>query len=501
MATLITTKLGQNRGRKRVWLEGAKLSRENFNAGDKFNVQFSDGVVSLAKASDGKYTVSKRTRNGRLLPIIDLTLEQLADTFENVEMLSVKIMDGEIVISAHYSHAKRIQRETSTIKQIASGKALRTVSLFHGGGVLDNAIHDGLSSSLTGTKTILCNEIESAYLDSSIRNNGHLFDKNTVFIESPIESVNVFELAQLDLQADILVGSTPCTGASNCGKAKNKNIMAETHEKSGATFVGYLKMIELVNPSVIVLENVQAYSTTSSMAVIRSTLSTMGYNIHEADINGRDFGVHENRNRFVMVAVSKGLGEFDFGSVETTAHTMMPLSSILEDIPQDSPRFKKADYLATKELKDKAAGKGFMRQKLTGEETSCPVMGAGYAKIRSTDPHLLHSDGEKIRLFTPKEHCLIKGAPLSLIVGNSDTVNHQILGQSIIWPAFREIGRAIGVMMKQATEKLESIVAQTIEVAPLPLMTRNINVTDKPSLKTTAKRSQQPLYVQCDMFA
>ncbi len=33
MATIVNTKLGEHRGKKRVWLEGAKLAREGYEPG------------------------------------------------------------------------------------------------------------------------------------------------------------------------------------------------------------------------------------------------------------------------------------------------------------------------------------------------------------------------------------------------------------------------------------------------------------------------------------
>jgi hypothetical protein len=48
------------------------------------------------------------------------------------------------------------------------------------------------------------------------------------------------------------------------------------------------------------------------------------------------------------------------------------------------------------------------------------------------------------RLLTPKEHAAVKGIPESAVDGLSDKTAHEILGQSVLFPVFRSLGRLIG---------------------------------------------------------
>jgi len=91
MTTIINSKLGENRGKPRIWIEGAKLAREGYTPGDRYNLEIQSGRLILQAAEDGQYTVSKRTRNGRLLPIIDISKTELAELFDGVETLRVAI--------------------------------------------------------------------------------------------------------------------------------------------------------------------------------------------------------------------------------------------------------------------------------------------------------------------------------------------------------------------------------------------------------------------------
>ena len=114
----------------------------------------------------------------------------------------------------------------------------------------------------------------------------------------------------------------------------------------------------------------------------------------------------------------------------------------------DSDRWKSFDYIAEKEKRDIANGKGFKRQLLTGLESRCGTIAKGYAKCRSTEPFLIHPENKELsRIFTPLEHCRLKGIPESLISGLSDTVAHQILGQSVIFPVFEDVAHAVGTSL------------------------------------------------------
>ena len=217
MTTIINSKLGENRGKPRIWIEGAKLAREGYNPGDRYNLEIQSGRLILQAAEDGQYTVSKRTRNGRLLPIIDISKTELAELFDGVETLRVAISQGKIVISAHHQHGRIQERVARLIDRISNDEPLRCASLFHGAGGLDLAIHSGLELAGIKSKVGVAVELNGSYLDASLVNNPELWDANSILIESPIQDVNLGRNAP---QMDVLCGGIPCTGASLSGRSK-----------------------------------------------------------------------------------------------------------------------------------------------------------------------------------------------------------------------------------------------------------------------------------------
>ncbi|MDW2239494.1 DNA cytosine methyltransferase, partial [Vibrio sp. 1565-1] len=101
--------------------------------GMKYDLELKDSQVVLRVKEEGKFTISKRERNGRVSPIIDLTVQELATVFDGVEMLRVFIRNGAIVISAHHQQERVIERVNRLISKLENGESLSVCSLFHGG--------------------------------------------------------------------------------------------------------------------------------------------------------------------------------------------------------------------------------------------------------------------------------------------------------------------------------------------------------------------------------
>ena len=74
--TQATRKLGSNRGKTRLWLEGALLSDQGWTTGDTFDVVMIDGVLRYVKNTNGKRKVAGKP--GR--PIIDTNTDKLSTT-------------------------------------------------------------------------------------------------------------------------------------------------------------------------------------------------------------------------------------------------------------------------------------------------------------------------------------------------------------------------------------------------------------------------------------
>ncbi|KZK96632.1 MULTISPECIES: DNA cytosine methyltransferase [unclassified Pseudovibrio] len=441
MPTIVNTKVSLNKGRKRVWIEGEKLRREGIEAGQYYDLAVEGEQLVLTINDFGARKVSRRKKGSIINPVIDLTSSEVAELFSDAQMIRVLIKDQQITICAHHKDMRIEERVSRLMHKLNNKMPLDVCSLFHGGGVLDAAIHDGLEQTGLKSRLSVAVEIEPDYLASSIRNN-IFWDSKSIAIEGPIEAVN---LGKSPAPASILIAGLPCTGASKSGRVKNKLQYAESHDSAGAMFFHFLQFVQAVNPAIILIENVPEYSSTASMTVIRSVLGSLGYKLSERVFEGNEFGALEARKRLCVVAMTEGLELLDLDSVEPLIKKPVTLNEILEPISSDSERWKDLDYLAKKEARDMAAGKGFKRQLLNASAEACGTIGRGYAKYRSTEPFLKHPTNEKLsRLFTPLEHARVKGIPAKLIEGLSSTTAHEVLGQSVIFPVFQAIAAFLG---------------------------------------------------------
>lgn len=455
MPTLINAKLHNHQRGARVWLEGQKILREGFEPGVRYDIVEENQCLILTVAVSGRFSVSRRRKGEREIPIIDITNQKLEVMFKGIERLRILVRAGCIVISAHHLCLKRLERNARLHSNLHSRAPLAIGSLFHGGGVLDKAIHQGFSDAGVLSRVSVAVEIESQYLDASLTNNPELWDTGSVAVHSGIQYLNLMG----DYRLDGVCAGIPCLGASISGRSKLKLAFAEDHESAGACFYWFLAFVQSVAPSFVIIENVMPFSNTASASVIRSVLTTLGYRIQERVFGGNDFGALEDRQRWVLVAISEGLHEgFDLQSVESSFKKPDSIEDILDPVSLESDAWKEYEYLDAKEKRDLAAGKGFRRQLLTGSATSCGTIGRSYMKVRSTEPQLSHPSKPQLsRLFSPREHCRLKGVPESVIEGLSATVAHEVLGQSVIYPVFHAIAHALATHLKSVGCETRSV--------------------------------------------
>ena len=93
-----TRKLGSNRGKTRLWLEGNILSDKGWECGNRFDVILMDGVLRYVKNPDGKRKVAGKV--GR--PIIDTNTDKISSTLntEPGNKVGVTVLTTSITVQA-----------------------------------------------------------------------------------------------------------------------------------------------------------------------------------------------------------------------------------------------------------------------------------------------------------------------------------------------------------------------------------------------------------------
>ncbi|MCJ2183926.1 DNA cytosine methyltransferase [Novosphingobium sp. 1949] len=137
-------------------------------------------------------------------------------------------------------------------------------------------------------------------------------------LNHPDTSVVVGDIRQLNLNVlrdvlqrnhgedavDIVVGGPPCQGFSSAGKK-------QIDDPRNNLFTHFCRVVAEFRPKAIVLENVPGFKTRYGGQIYqqaRKAFSALGYELEDRILNARDYGVPQNRNRFVMVGIQRSLG-------------------------------------------------------------------------------------------------------------------------------------------------------------------------------------------------
>ena len=436
--------IGSNRGAPRVWLQGLELERAGFAPGTSYEVDVKGRSIVTTLKDDGSRVVSPKKVRDRTMPVIDLNSKVMLAIFDGMAAVRVVPKDGQIYILPLASELKKQERFQRLRSKLESGDPLLIGSLSHGGGILTHAVHEGLRRAGIESKLAFANEIRPELLEHAAENNDAWAD-DSLPLAAPMQELAFDDrgLAHLP-KVEILEAGIPCSGASRAGVAKRGLKHPEDHPEVGHLVVAALVLLNKAAPAVVLIENVVGYANSASASILRNQLRDLGYVTHERVMSGREWGAIENRERWCMIAVTQGI-DFDFDQLMPPQAFTREIAEVLDPIAADDPRWSAMQGLKDKQERDKASGKNFKMQIYDESDTSVGTITKGYSRVRSTDPKLRHpTDPELLRQFTPAEHARMKTIPPHLLRGASDTIQHEIAGQSVIYETFVDVGHHAG---------------------------------------------------------
>ena len=453
MQNMKTLSISENKGAPRVWLQGRLPELAGFVPGARFRLEVvrDRDCVALRLDDQGRRRVCSKKAGAREVPVIDLNSNDALGIFSGLDHVRVVAEKEVIYLLPLASEARTRARIERLRAKMEAGAPLDVGSLSHGGGVLSLAIHEGMQAGGVKTQLAFANDIRDDLLEQAGAVNP-AWSADTVSLAVPMQELAFDQWAMGRLgEVDLLEAGLPCEASSRAGRAKNGNVCAEAHERVGHLAAAFLAIVARVNPAVVVLENVVPYQQTASAWIIRHQLRDLGYDVQETILSGAAWGALENRERLCLVAVTRGL-PFDLSALQPAPVPAPRLADVLEPIPEDSPAYRPVSYLKVKEVKDKAAGKGFAVPYLTADAARVPTLRKGYHKGGSCDARLLHpTNPELSRLLTATENARCKGIPECLISGLPQTTAHELLGQSILFAPFRALGALLAGVVASVT--------------------------------------------------
>lgn len=453
MMNISIRRLGEHRGAPRLYIDNRALQAFGFAPGLAFRVDVDVQTLCLRieLCEGGSRKVSRKARAGGDVPVIDINSTQELGAFEGHTLVRVVLREGALHVLALASCRKASERAQRITTKLIEGSALDVASIAFGAGVTASALHAGFQDAGVTTELALANEISPVYVDVALANNP-LITKRTVVINAPMqEAVNDDWLLRHLPKVDVLELGIPCSGASRAGVAKRGLSFMEQHPDVGHLVGALIQWVAVLQPAVVLAENVVGYRESGSAAILRSWLRDAGYVVTEDVLDARSFGSLEARVRWFLIAHPPGVC-LDLAALPVVDHDRRRvLADVLEPIPVDSETYRPVQYLKDKARRDAADGKGFAMQLLDADATEVPTLRKGYHKGGSTDPRVRHpTNAELSRLLTAKEHARLKNIDESLIRDVSETVAHQVCGQSVDTRPVRAIGKLLASALLNA---------------------------------------------------
>jgi len=200
-------------------------------------------------------------------------------------------------------------------------------------------------------------------------------------------------LLQLKNKVDLITGGPPCQGFSQAGQRNPNDPRNQLSNQ-------YVKMVELIAPKFVLLENVRGFNSIFSDAqgkkrkvpqsmIVKTKLEKLGYEVFHDYLNSRDFGVPQQRQRFLMIGIrndilkvdanpfqvlenirpdflnSKGFSEKPISVKEAISDFEIARNSLVYHSGSPDNGFEKIDYSPPKKLNSyqKAMRKGLNGQK------------------------------------------------------------------------------------------------------------------------------------------
>jgi len=153
-------------------------------------------------------------------------------------------------------------------------------------------------------------------------------------------TANIFKGSMIDINLekyrsvniDVLMGGVPCQSFSQAGK--RNGIL----DDRGKLIIHFVKMIDIINPKIFIIENVQGLVTHNKGKTLEYVIDQIKkikrYNITYKVLNANDYSVPQNRKRLFIVGIHIDLNKT---FVFPEPHKYKPiLSDVLLDCPKSS---------------------------------------------------------------------------------------------------------------------------------------------------------------------
>ena len=268
---------------------------------------------------------------------------------------------------------------------------------------------------------------------------------------------------------DICLAGFPCQAFSLAGQRRGFDDDYKGMSR-GTLFFDVIRICNVHKPKVIFCENVKGlvmHDKGRTFKVIKGALKELGYNVHHAVLNSKNFGVPQNRERIYIVAFRNDIDSSQFKFPDKT-DDKKTIRDILEEKTVSVKYYLSTQYIETLEkhkARHVAKGNGFGYEIRDLDSIAGTIVCGGMGRERNliVDDRLenftpiTHIKGEVnrkgIRKLTPREWARLQGFPDSYKLPLADTHLYKQFGNSVSVPVIRAIAERIKVVLDNDDRK------------------------------------------------
>ncbi len=155
------------------------------------------------------------------------------------------------------------------------------------------------------------------------------FKKNHLDTTVINEDIRNIDTQQFELKPFIVFGGPPCQGFST-SNTQTRNLK----NKNNFLFEEFVRFVRKLSPEWFLFENVEgivSFNKGATLKHIKRCFSELGYAISSKVLCAADYGVPQNRNRFIMVGNKSGIC-FEFPKAQKKKITVAEAISDLPDL-------------------------------------------------------------------------------------------------------------------------------------------------------------------------
>lgn len=271
---------------QRVYIDKAALIVAGFEPGKKYETttNTTDNIVEFRVSEEGSNTVSKKTRNKSVVPVIDKASSDIREALEDCDEIKVTFVQDRVIIEGIKRTAK------VRTGQKVNHPDLRSITFCAGAGISSESLSQAGFQEVAAVEWNPKEGSEDKF--SQIYSVNH---PDAVMFNVPMQMLRAEDLPY----ADVWNATLDCTDYSKASNGTKK----EFHTMH--LFMHLMRLFwekpKAERPLAIMLENVAEFEKVAGFS-LELCLKEEGFHVARKKINSLDYGSRTKRERFFMVA-------------------------------------------------------------------------------------------------------------------------------------------------------------------------------------------------------